>query len=462
VSPYRLVCWIVWYFRYYFQRFAYIRKATLAKLAALKWAELSIYEALVVQESVMERRVLVPRLVGGFLRIKVVDDQEQMQLHGTCNSNRIRYMGRCYTFGQEPKDLTASGSFGVLVSSWGLDPLVTQLSLTYTFVRLAVTVYGEGYGDRDGAKTAGSMNVFFKLDGEGRETERPHLTPTCAEDEVGQQQYFNSHFGNDLMHCEVRRKAHILGNSMLSFAAKHNPQYMQLVGNKCSRGILTTGFIPKGSATRSLGELLVLKGPQPHPGTKKRLQSLKDLPLQASSLSRKRKLAASGVAHSYHKQPFKHAPNFGFANTSHCDTNDSLPSAQLQEWMNVAKVKWQHCHTVLNRYPAQCCVPTTCGYQFCFRDKALEADMEVRAYFSMEGLGLAMKLEHGMGHHFMGSTFSHHTSLPLCRSLSHQQISSTNSDGNFLILGWGAGKGGRKASASRRRTRGNKKGRQGT
>jgi hypothetical protein len=86
VSPYRLVGWIVWYFRYYFQRFAYIRKATLAKLAALKWADLSIYEALVVQESVMERRVLVPRLVGGFLRIKVVDDKEQ---RGSCMGHAI-------------------------------------------------------------------------------------------------------------------------------------------------------------------------------------------------------------------------------------------------------------------------------------------------------------------------------------------------------------------------------------
>jgi hypothetical protein len=43
-------------------------------------------------------------------------------------------------------------------------------------------------------------------------------------------------------------------------------------------------------------------------------------------------------------------------------------------------------------------------------------------------------------------------------SVSHQQISSTNSDDNFLILGWGAGGGERKRGSSEKKA-GTKKGR---
>jgi hypothetical protein len=39
----------------------------------------------------------------------------------------------------------------------------------------------------------------------------------------------------------------------------------------------------------------------------------------------------------------------------------------------------------------------------------------------MEGLGLAMKLGHDVGYHFMGFLFSHRSSLPLERFPSAEQ-----------------------------------------
>ena len=209
----------VYCLRYCYQMFAGITMATRVKLAGLKWSDPTAYESLLGKECVQRRCLLVPKLMGGFLRIKVVNDEEEARLHGTPGSageklEKVRYMKRRYTFGYEPRDLTAGNSYGVMVSSWGVDELVTKLELTYEFATCMIHVFGEGYGSRTGAKTGGSMNVFLSIDGKGRGSTRPHLTVTGAAEEVAQQQYHNNQFGNDLMHGEASRKVHTLTLSL--------------------------------------------------------------------------------------------------------------------------------------------------------------------------------------------------------------------------------------------------------
>ena len=64
--------------------------------------------------------------------------------------------------------------------------------------------------------------------------------------------------------------------------------------------------------------------------------------------------------------------------------------------------------------------------------------LEVDAYFAMEGLGLAVQLEHGILHHFMGAFFSHNTCLPVCRRLSDRFVTASNQENLMQIIGWGS------------------------
>jgi hypothetical protein len=65
--------------------------------------------------------------------------------------------------------------------------------------------------------------------------------------------------------------------------------------------------------------------------------------------------------------------------------------------------------------------------------------------FAMDGLGLAMRIEHGIGHLFLGAKFSHQTCLPVCCQKSDGKLSVTNHEDNFLIVGWGSSGGSKEA-----------------
>ena len=53
--------------------------------------------------------------------------------------------------------------------------------------------------------------------------------------------------------------------------------------------------------------------------------------------------------------------------------------------------------------------PTTVGYQFLFDEKTCS----VLQYFAEDGLGIAVELYHGLGHHFLASAFTHRSTLRL-------------------------------------------------
>jgi hypothetical protein len=93
------------------------------------------------------------------------------------------------------------------------------------------------------------------------------------------------------------------------------------------------------------------------------------------------------------------------------------------------------------------CLPTTCGYQFVFESEESQANLTPLAFFGMEGLGMAVEIEHGTAHHFMGAMFSHQTCLPLCRE-SNGKLNASNSSSEFLILAWGTSGGRREAATA--------------
>ena len=137
-----------------------------------------------------------------------------------------------------------------------------------------------------------------------------------------------------------------------------------------------------------------------------------------------------------------HTPIFGFATSDHVDKADTLFKCQLAVWKEMAEMnKWSSVLRLLN-YDG-CGLPTTCGYQFAFANHA-SFHVKVKAFFAMYGLGIAVGLEDGIAHHFMGSLFSHSTCLCVCeRGEEDSMVTASNRDSNLLVIGWGTSGGSR-------------------
>jgi hypothetical protein len=192
----------------------------------------------------------------------------------------------------------------------------------------------------------------------------------------------------------VRKALNELSTNVFHIAQQANPYIMGLVGMMCQKQILTTGNVPKPKK-KEAGD--VVKG--------------------------------------------SHNPSFGFVNQSHIDTLDVLRPDQVAKWKLIATEKnWGSCCKILDQ--RNFCLPTTCGYQFTFKDSARDS-LAVKAYFGMPGLGLAMQIEDGVAHHFMGAMLSHQTCLCVCQRKSDGHLSASNSDGQFLLVGWGTSGGSR-------------------
>jgi hypothetical protein len=187
---------------------------------------------------------------------------------------------------------------------------------------------------------------------------------------------------------------------------------MSMVANICTRKILTTGQVPKEGRA----------GLPPH-------------------------VLSQGGSSKW--------PILGFANGTHCDERDKLTPVQCQEWKQKVqenidsllpgnkpkilkkKIKMmQYFSRLLEE--EDFCLPTTCGYQFVYQGDAGK-ELEVRAFFKMDGLGAAVTIEHGVMQSFMGAMFSHQTCIPIVRKDGRSNAS--NSDNNFLVVGWGSNGG---------------------
>jgi hypothetical protein len=282
--------------------------------------------------------------------------------------------------------------------------------VSYAFAKASLNAFGLGYDSRHAAPSQG-LSLFSKDDGRG--TKRPFPSPLQAQEDISKQQYYRVHFKDQLAQPRLRKIINELADNVSSVARAANPILMNEVGNICTRKILTTGEVSSEGR----------KALPPH-----------ILPQGGSS-----------------KWPL-----LGFTNATHCDERDRLNGEQCQTWKQKAHKEIEDLATssgkqwmkdkkkaslesLLMLYDDKdFCLPTTCGYQFVFQGDA-EKELEVSAFFKMDGLGVAMPIEHGVMQHFMGAMFSHQTCLPIVQK--DGRLSANNSDNNFLIVGWGSNGG---------------------
>jgi hypothetical protein len=159
------------------------------------------------------------------LRFKKVEQQDFKKLkkcHKKLGFELLDFNGVSYIFGEEPEDLAHRFSWGTLVSSWGKDPLVTKLELSYEFARTRLAVFGNGFGDRPTVPSHGT-NLYAKPGGRG--TEATTVSPAQDKDQIKEYQYYRADFSkNQLLAPWARKKLNELATNILHFARVHNPR----------------------------------------------------------------------------------------------------------------------------------------------------------------------------------------------------------------------------------------------
>jgi hypothetical protein len=168
--------------------------------------------------------LLVPTLPPGSmscLRFKKVQLNDLKELQKVQGFQSVEFDGANYLFGREPKDLNHHHARGVLLSSWGRDPLVTKLELEYDFAKACREIFGKGYGDRKHVPCHGS-NIYAKGSGTGNAFTRG--SPAQAPEDLAKHQYSMGSPKSHLMAPWARKKLNELSHSMLHFARVHNPR----------------------------------------------------------------------------------------------------------------------------------------------------------------------------------------------------------------------------------------------
>ena len=357
---------------------------------------------------------VVPSLVNKELRIKVIDDREYQRLlsHRTkydlllVSEDGIQKRTKClpaglklnkrlsFLFGVEPRNLNHPDCVGYMLSNWEVHPFVTKMRVSYEFACAVTAVFGAGFGDRVIARCFGP-NAYMST----RYSKRPHGSPFTAEEEIQLQEYRNNKQRMDLMAPYTKKKIHELRRNVNNIAKHCNPHCMQLQAKYQIKGIVTGGFRPRPKQKSSW------KGLNDH---------IEDTPWGWST-----------------------TPTYGFVNECHVDIRDTGYKKKLREWKQLAiKKKWHYVARLLDS--PFWGLATTCGYQFCYRNEEARVGLEVSAFFTLDGLGVAVPIVDGISHHFYGSQFSHRTCLPLCKRRSDGMFSAFNRDDNFSIFAWGS------------------------
>ena len=124
---------------------------------------------------------------------------------------------------------------------------------------------------------------------------------------------------------------------------------------------------------------------------------------------------------------------FSFFNGVHVDKSESLNKRMRRLFFNHCKNPNQ----IRALTTTGASFPTTCGYQHVFENETEKDDFFVLHPFVMEGLRLCINLADGICHHFMGSAFSHCTSLCLLQKRSTGKVTCSSLDVRFKIFAWG-------------------------
>lgn len=211
-------------------------------------------------------------------------------------------------------------------------------------------------------------------------------SPTVAKDELAEHQYFNHYlWSHPLLQPVMEKCLRKLTKNAVKLMKQLNPSLGEFAEPWCTKSIATTGLLGTG--------------------------------------------------------PTKSVP--AFCNQIHRDTCDELNE---EEWASMRKFADPTMRRLLD-FDGRC-LPTTCGYQVVFKDSKLKRSMEVHQWFVLSGLGLAMLIENGRGINFLGSAFTHVTTVCITHYKNEELIRWDNS-ADVLIFAWGETGGSKTAKAAK-------------
>jgi hypothetical protein len=345
------------------------------------------------------KTVVVPSIKGS-LRIKVLSEEEFDSLPPPCDQSDKFVVGNFhYCFALEEEHL--ENTPGVLVSLWKQDdPAVTSTLFHYDYCRCLYEVYKTGFGARCTAACTG-LNAYRAA----RNSSRAHPTPAVGVEQIAKQQYYRAEQSFPFSQALLEKSLHHITNEIVGSAKKSNPSLMKLLGEYCQKTILTCGIPP--SYTK--------EGTQNCPTVDNKKNA-----------------------------------TFGFKNDLHLDLCDKLSRDLQQHFSSIASETTSLCR-LSNCYGLG--LPTTCGYQFIFNTENPLANQQLvpYQYFSMDGLGLLVKIEHGFSNHFLAWTFSHRTTSCWLHDTIRDLIYLNNKNDLFMVLAWGRAGGTKEVKAAQER-----------
>jgi hypothetical protein len=130
----------------------------------------------------------------------------------------------------------------------------------------------------------------------------------------------------------------------------------------------------------------------------------------------------------------RHKLFVGFANEQHIDKKEEVQDQKRKE------ILLSHGNKQTVQYNCRFfdfpnfCLPTTCGYQFLVRDGC--ENIFPSQFFSMGGLGIAIIIENGLVHNFLGRVFSHQSCVAL-RHDAEGKVCLNNHQDDVCIFAWG-------------------------
>lgn len=226
------------------------------------------------------------------------------------------------------------------------------------------------------------------------------MTPFVAEKEIPMQQYYNGNQKMMLLQTYCEKKLVHLRTYLNGLAATELPHIAKLTEKYNIRGIATCGLRPQPTGAESKDF--------------KAYQNCEDFPTTWSR-----------------------TPTYAFACTSHVDDSDKPSLEKKKEWYRKATNKnWKAASAFIDS--PYFGLPTTCGYQFVYKDELAKNQLDPCQHFVQEGFNIAMELRDGDAHTFLGNSHAHHTSLATCSRRSDGKINMFNRDDNFLIYAWGS------------------------
>ena len=376
---------------YFMKHFAILDRAKITELSKMVFDCRDEFDKFVNENAVGSRTLVVPMMKKQYLRIKVVSELEFQKLKCEGKHDFLATEKDSYLFGFE--DICLDKTPGLLVSLWVSENILPSSEIKYGYIEDVQSVYGRrGFGGRSCSNCLG-----FNGYRDAKNSFRPLPSPLIAPNEVHLHQFYNyeqEKKGHALLQPVVEKVLRKLTREAVSIGRRHHSQLTSIIGEVCSKQIITCGNRP--TANRNASCVLA------------------------------------------------------FVNEPHTDTSDALTKKQVQELKlniptsNVYQRRWVDAEN--------CCLYTTCGYQFIYKDGIRRNENRLCQFFSLEGLGIAMPLSHGIAHHFLGAMFAHSTCLCMKFNDKTGAVTAGNNSDNCSVLAWGRS-GGSKEYRLRRQQR---------